>query len=64
MNVLYLNRYYYHRSQSPSHRNFCTTEIGHTVFPQSLIPLVEMLHSMGGNDWSEEIQIGAKLTEI
>ena len=49
---------------SPSHRYFCTTEIGYPVFPRSPIPLAEMLHSMRGDDWLEEIQIGSKLTEI
>ena len=49
---------------SPSHRYFCTTEIGYPVFPRYLIPLAKMLHLMRGVDWLEEIQIGAKLTEI
>ena len=34
------------------------------VFPQSFIPLVKMLHSMREDDLQEEIQIGAKLTDI
>ena len=34
------------------------------IIPQSLIPLVKMLHFMRGDDWPEEIQIVSKLTEI
>ena len=40
--------------RSPSHRYFCTTEIGYPVFPQSPIPLAKTLHSMRGDDWLEE----------
>jgi hypothetical protein len=46
------------RTEEPSHHYFCTTEIGLPVFPQSLIPLVKMLHLMKGFDWLEEIKIG------
>ena len=49
---------------SHSHHYFHTTKIRHPVFPRPLIPLVEVLHSMRGNDWPEEIQIGASPTEI
>ena len=49
---------------SPSHRYFCTTEIGYPVSLRSLIPLAKTLNYMRGDDRLEEIQIGSKLTEI
>ena len=60
----WLSHFVYAWCGSPSHCYFCTTEIGYPFFPQYLIPLAKTLHLMRGDDWLEEIQIGAKPTEI